>query len=67
MEAKHTPGRIDRAIAKCEQVERDGLSGKYSSWPAYRAARDAAEAEYSDALTELSIHAYRTAASKAAQ
>lgn len=60
-EAAHTAGRIDRAIAACELVDADGRNGRFVSWSAFCAARDAAECEYQAALTELSIRATRAA------
>lgn len=47
--------RIDYAIAACEKIEADGLNGKYPTWAAYAEARDAAEAEYKAAMSELRI------------
>lgn len=54
-------GRIDDAIAACDQVQRDGLNGKFASWADFANARDAAEREYRSALGELSIRAARRA------
>lgn len=55
----HTPGRIDRAIAGCEQIETDGLNGKFKNWAAFKEARDAAEREYRAALAEWTIRSTR--------
>lgn len=65
MEAKHTPGRIDRAIAACEQVDSNARNGRYSTWADFCHARTLADQEYEAASTEMVIRATRAAIAQA--
>lgn len=52
--------RIDRAIARCEQIEADKFdTAVFADLDAYRAAAKTAEAEYREALSELTIRTTR--------
>lgn len=51
--------RIDNAIKACEKFEDAATVAQYPTWAAFVAARDAAEAEYKTAMSEMSIRLTR--------